>query len=79
MATPHHSAHAAQQQVTHRLIRLPEVMDRTGLGRSWVYQAVKEGRFPSPISVPGSRAVAWVEGEVTAWIARSIQASRQAS
>lgn len=79
MATPLQSAHAAHQQVTPRLIRLPEVMDRTGMGRSWVFQAVKDGRFPGPISVPGSRAVAWVEGEVTAWIAQSIQASRQAS
>lgn len=79
MATPHHSALPAQQQVTPRLIRLPEVMDRTGLGRSWVYQAVREGRFPAPIAVPGSRAVAWVEGEVAAWITQSIQASRSAS
>ncbi|NYS15691.1 AlpA family phage regulatory protein [Achromobacter xylosoxidans] len=54
-------------------------MDRTGMGRSWVFQAVKDGRFPSPISVPGSRSVAWVEGEVTAWIAQSIQTSRKAS
>ncbi|MFY3202846.1 helix-turn-helix transcriptional regulator [Achromobacter xylosoxidans] len=58
---------------------MPEVMDRTGMGRSWVFQAVKDGRFPSPISVPGSRSVAWVEGEVTAWIAQSIQTSRKAS
>ncbi|MFY3447502.1 helix-turn-helix transcriptional regulator [Achromobacter xylosoxidans] len=58
---------------------MPEVMDRTGMGRSWVFQAVKDGRFPSPISVPGSRSAAWVEGEVTAWIAQSIQTSRKAS
>ena len=79
MATSHQLAQPAPLQATPRLIRLPEVMSRTGMGRSWIFQAVKDGRFPAPISVPGSRAVAWVDGEVGAWIARSIEASRQAS
>jgi prophage regulatory protein len=29
-----------------RPLRLPEVVSRIGLSRSWIYQAIAEGRFP---------------------------------
>jgi prophage regulatory protein len=46
-----------------KILRLPNVLDRTGLSRSTVYQRVTEGRFPRPVSL-GARAVGWVETEV---------------
>ena len=49
-----------------RLLRLPEVLDRIGLGRSRVYDLVKEGRFPAPVRL-SDRAIAWVESEVDCW------------
>jgi prophage regulatory protein len=59
-----------------KILRLPNVLDRTGLSRSTVYQRVTEGRFPRPVSL-GTRAVGWVETEVEEWIARQITISRE--
>lgn len=50
-----------------RLIRLPEVMRRVGLGRSTIYRWMSEGKFPTPVQL-GGHSVAWVEEEVDAWI-----------
>lgn len=50
-----------------RLVRLPEVMQRTGMSRSWIYDAVKGGRFPSPVRL-GGRSVAWREADLTLWL-----------
>lgn len=50
-----------------RILRLPEVMDRVGLGRSMIYAYVSRGTFPAPIKL-GPRAVGWVETEIDAWI-----------
>ena len=54
------------RQVT-RLIRLPEVQHRVGLGRSTIYRWMAEGKFPKPVQL-GGYAVAWAEDEVEDWI-----------
>ena len=59
-----------------KILRLPVVLDRTGLSRSTVYLRVTEGRFPRPVSL-GARAVGWIETEVEEWIARQIEVSRE--
>lgn len=51
-----------------RLLRLPEVIERTGLARMTIWRMEIEGRFP-PRRQIGDRAVAWVESEVDDWIA----------
>lgn len=61
--------------VSMRILRLPNVLDRTGLSRITVYQRVSEGSFPSPVSL-GARAVGWVESEIEEWISRQIENSR---
>lgn len=58
-----------------RLIRLPEVQHRVGLGRSTIYRWMSEGKFPKPVQM-GGRAVAWAEDEVEAWITRSLEQSQ---
>lgn len=50
-----------------RLLRLPEVQRLTGLGRSAIYQQMKEGFFPRSVKV-GPRAATWSEVAVQAWI-----------
>ena len=47
-----------------RLLRIPEVLARTGLSRSRLYA---EPTFPRSVKI-GERAVAWVEDEVSAWV-----------
>jgi prophage regulatory protein len=50
-----------------RLIRLPEVRHRVGLGRSTIYRWMSEGKFPKPVQL-GGYAVAWAEHEIENWI-----------
>ena len=37
-----------------KILRLPIVLDRTGLSRSTVYLRVSEGKFPRPVSLGAS-------------------------
>jgi prophage regulatory protein len=60
----------APRRVT-RLIRLPEVQHRVGLGRSTIYRWMSEGKFPKPVQL-GGYAVAWMEDEIAEWIAARI-------
>ena len=54
------------------IIRLPEVLNRTGLGRSTVYLKIANGTFPKPISL-GARAVGWLESDVTNWVLEQVK------
>jgi len=51
-----------------RLIPITEVMRRVSLGRSTIYDHMKQGRFPKARRI-GTRRSAWVEAEVDQWIA----------
>lgn len=50
------------------LLRLPQVISRTGLSRSSIYQASADGKFPRPVAL-GARAVGWKRSEIDAWVA----------
>jgi len=58
-----------------RILRLPQVCDLTGLGRSMIYQMEADKRFPERVKI-GTRAVGWLEREVHAWLIRRIEMSR---
>ncbi len=59
-----------------RFLRLPEVIDRTGLGRSTIYLMIVKNAFPKSISL-GTRAVGWVEKDVNDWIEKQINISKK--
>ena len=59
----------------HIIIRLPVVIQRTGLPRSSIYAHMAEGRFPKQIKL-GSKACGWIETEIDEWIESRINASR---
>jgi len=59
------------------LLRLPDVMARTALSRSAIYDLMADGRFPKPVKI-GGRLNAWPESEVGDWIAARI-ADREAA
>lgn len=61
-----------------RLLRLPEVIHKTGYGKAWIYRLINEGLFPQPVKI-GARAIAFVESEVDEWIASAIERSRQSA
>ncbi len=54
-----------------RLLRIRQVIERTGMSRAAIYQKIQEGAFPKqvPLSV---RAVGFVESEVNRWISQRI-------
>lgn len=49
------------------LLRVPQVIARTGMKRSTLYQAIQRGEFPAARKI-GRRAVAWRAEDVDAWI-----------
>lgn len=49
------------------LLRLPEVLRRTGRSRAGIYDLMSRGEFPLPVRV-GAKAVAWKLSSVQAWI-----------
>ena len=51
-----------------RLLTRHEVERRVGMGRSAIYRAMREGRFPEPLRV-GPKSVRWPLSEIEAWIA----------
>ncbi len=59
-----------------RLIRLPEVMNLTGLGRSTIYELMAQGEFPKPVPLGRTSGVAWVESEILQWIWAQIRARK---
>ena len=50
-----------------RLIRLPVVIERTGLSKSTIYARAAAGAFPKPVNL-GNSLSAWVEDEVEGWV-----------
>lgn len=58
-----------------KLISISEVIDRTGYGRTWIYNLIKKNSFPMPVKT-GERTIAFVESEVGAWIDENIFLSR---
>lgn len=70
-------APAHVQQIQTAFIRRKEVERLTALSRSRIYDLMKQGAFPRPVSL-GAMSVAWLEIEVREWIANRI-ANRNAA
>lgn len=58
-----------------RLIRMPEVLSKTGFKKSWIYLLISIHSFPKPIKM-GPRAIAFVEAEIDQWVLDQIEKSR---
>ena len=58
-----------------KLIRLPEVLNRTGISRSLVYKLIKEDSFPKQINT-SPRTSGWLESEIDEWIEERVNLSR---
>ena len=61
--------------MSHTILRLPEVINQTGLSRSSIYLRITNKQFPKPISL-GGRAVGWVEQDVDEGIVGKREMSR---
>lgn len=49
------------------ILRLPQVVQKSGRSRASIYADIERGVFPAPISL-GERSVGWLESEVDQWI-----------
>ncbi|HDT0937968.1 TPA: AlpA family transcriptional regulator [Escherichia coli] len=54
-----------------RFLRLPEVIHQCGLSRSTLYDLIARNAFPAQVSL-GGKNVAWLQSEITAWMAERI-------
>jgi prophage regulatory protein len=57
------------------MLRLPQVIDATGLGKTKIYELQGRGDFPMRIKIT-AHSVAWVEEEVQAWLAHRVEKGR---
>lgn len=69
------TAAAQTPQAPRRVLRLPEVIQKTGLSRTTLYTMSKAGNFPESISL-GGKAMGWIEAEIDHWI-EELMAARQ--
>ncbi|MBD8620804.1 AlpA family phage regulatory protein [Sphingomonas sp. CFBP 13728] len=60
-----------------RFLRLKEIRQRIGLSQSTIYRMMKDGTFPSSLSL-GARTSVWLESEVEAWISARQPEEREA-
>lgn len=60
------------QEFIVRILKLKEVLTRTGLGKTTLYMLISNGDFPQQIPL-GLRAVGWLESEIDAWILEKIE------
>lgn len=59
-----------------RVLRLPEVITKTGLSRTTLYTMSRAGQFPESISL-GGKAMGWIEAEIDHWIEERMAARQR--
>ncbi|WP_228393209.1 helix-turn-helix transcriptional regulator, partial [Pseudomonas helleri] len=64
------------------MLRLRDVLKRTGLSRSTIYNKLNvaschyDAKFPKQIRV-GKTSVRWIESEINSWVEECVKLSRQ--
>lgn len=58
---------SAENEAEDVILRLPEVLKRTGLARATIYRKADKGSFPKPKKL-GGRASGWYESDIVAWM-----------
>lgn len=66
---PVESAYERGQAPLHRdrLMKLNEVKEIVGLGKTLIYKLVQAGQFPAPYK-PGGTTSRWSENEISDWL-----------
>ncbi|MCW4438886.1 MULTISPECIES: helix-turn-helix transcriptional regulator [Vibrio] len=57
-----------------RLIKLKEVLHKTGLSKATLYRLITAGKFPASIQI-AYRAVAWEEDRIDEWLIKKVSES----
>lgn len=61
-----------------QILRLKDVISKTGLARSTIYARMADGTFPKSVAL-GGRVTGWLDYEIDGWIERCVKDSRQSS
>lgn len=61
-----------------RILRFPDVVKKTGLSKSAIYQRIRANDFPAPVQL-GPRAVGFIAHEVDIFICALIRQPRSVS
>ena len=64
------------QLTGNRVLRLPRVMELTGLSRSTIYARMANATFPRSILL-GARAIGWLAFDIDEWIDERVAESRK--
>ena len=64
---------ASSPQQLQLFIRLPAVLQKVGMSKSFVYDLISQDKFPKPVKV-SSRISCWVAAEVDQWVQERIDA-----
>ena len=58
-----------KREATHhaRMLRFPEVIERTGISRTTIWRRVRAGTFPAPVRL-GSNSIGWPEPAIIEWV-----------
>ena len=62
--------------VRDRLLRLDQVKEIVGLGKTLIYRMVSDGEFPVPYK-PGGSATRWSENEILGWLSSCAKQRQQ--
>jgi prophage regulatory protein len=57
-----------------RILRLAQLLDMTGLGKTKIHELQAEGSFPMRVKITAN-SVGWIEEEVQACLVRRVEAS----
>jgi prophage regulatory protein len=72
-STPKTRTEVIENVRSKRIIRLPKVLEKTGISRSGIYNKIRAGEFCKPVVI-GPRSVGWIEEEVDLFIQSCIAA-----
>lgn len=64
--------------MSQKIIRLPAVLDKTGLSRSSLYRLIAEGKFPRQVKL-SERSAGWFEHSVNQWLSERISNRTEAA
>ena len=64
------------QDISHKLLRLRDVIKMTSLTRTTIYNYMSEGKFPKNILL-GPKISVWIEREIQEWINSQILLNRK--
>ena len=60
--------------MTIRLLKVNQVCEITGFGRTTIYRWVKLNKFPKPITI--GKNIRWYSADVEAWIISTVEQHR---